>query len=238
MSQTPKNHAFWRGFRGSLPFLPVVTPFAFLFGVIGTEAGLNIAEVMGFSILVIAGASQFAAVQLMTENAPTVVILLAALTVNLRMAMYSASLTPHLGRAPMWQRGLISYLLVDQAYAASILEYENRPQMSVGEKAGYFFGAMLLITPLWYGCALVGALLGKEIPAQCGLDFALPITFLALVAPALRTSAHRMAALVSLVLGLVLSSMPYNLGLPIAGIAGMIAGANVELWLERRGKWN
>ncbi|MFN6979895.1 MAG: AzlC family ABC transporter permease, partial [Gemmobacter sp.] len=67
------RRAFWRGARDALPFLVILVPFALLFGVVGTDAGLSLAQVMGFSIFVIAGASQFAAVQLLAENAPTLV---------------------------------------------------------------------------------------------------------------------------------------------------------------------
>jgi predicted branched-subunit amino acid permease len=85
--ETSRRQAFWTGVRDALPFTIVVIPFAILFGVVGTEAGLNLAQVMGFSIVVIAGASQFAALQLMSENAPTLVVVASALAVNLRMAM-------------------------------------------------------------------------------------------------------------------------------------------------------
>ncbi|MDP7149776.1 MAG: AzlC family ABC transporter permease, partial [Paracoccaceae bacterium] len=86
MSQV--NGAFWSGFRQGLPFILVIVPFALLFGVIATEAGLSIVETLGFSVVVIAGAAQFTALQLMTEQAPTLIVLASALAVNLRMAMY------------------------------------------------------------------------------------------------------------------------------------------------------
>jgi hypothetical protein len=108
--QTSRQQAFRTGVRDALPFTIVVIPFAILFGVVGTEAGLNLAQVMGFSIVVIAGASQFAALQLMSENAPTLIVVASALAVNLRMAMYSAALAPHLGPASLKERALIAYM--------------------------------------------------------------------------------------------------------------------------------
>jgi branched-subunit amino acid transport protein len=116
--------------RDALPFTIVVIPFAILFGVVGTEAGLNLAQVMGFSVVVIAGASQFAALQLMSENAPTLIVVASALAVNLRMAMYSAALAPHLGPASLKERALIAYMTVDQSYALSVQRYEDAPGLS------------------------------------------------------------------------------------------------------------
>ncbi len=223
-----------RGFLDGLPFLLVVGPFAMLFGVIATEAGLNLAEVMGFSVLVIAGASQFAALQMMTDNAPALLVLSASLIVNLRMAMYSASLTPHLGAAPLWQRALIAYFNVDQTYALSVAKYETAPDLPMRQRVAYFFGAATPIGPTWYMFTLAGALLGTRIPEGYGLDFALPIAFLAMVAPMLRTLAHVAAALTSVLLALGLAWMPSGLGLLVAGVVAMVVGAAVEQWREGR----
>ena len=238
MTTSTTKSAFLKGVRDGSPFIVVVIPFAVLFGVVGTEAGLNLAQVMGFSVVVIAGASQFAALALMTENAPTLAILGTALAVNMRMAMYSAALTPHLGKAPMWQRAVLAYFLVDQVYALSAVEYEKTPTRPLGQKVAYFMGVMSMACPFWYAGTLAGALAGTQIPEAFALDFAVPITFLALVAPMLRTGAHITAALVSLVGALTLSFLPYNLGLFIAALAAMWAGAEVERRMVARGTWS
>ena len=133
MSPSTTKIAFWRGVRVSLPFLIVVVPFATLFGVAATEAGLPLAQVMGFTSLVIAGASQFTALQFMMENAPVLVVIASALAVNLRMAMYSAALTPMLGDQALWKRAFISYIIFDQTYNLMALDSENKCLISVGE---------------------------------------------------------------------------------------------------------
>jgi len=220
--------AFLRGARDSVPFMLVLLPFAFLFGVVGTEAGLDLAQVLGFSVLVIAGAAQLTALQLMTEQAPALIVLASALAVNLRMAMYSAALAPWLGAAPFWRRAFAAYLIVDNSYAQSVAAFEARPEMGPAERLSFFFGSMVLIAPLWYFGTLAGALVGRDVTGALPLDFALPITFLALVAPALRTLAHVAAALVAVVLGLALSGLPFNLGLLPAAAAAMATGAEIE----------
>lgn len=234
MASSSTKSAYWKGFRDGLPFTVVVGPFALLFGVLATEAGLNVYETLAFSIVVIAGAAQFTALQLMTENAPTIIVLASALAVNLRMAMYSASLTPYIGAAPLWKRAFAAYFTVDQSYALSIVQYETRPEMTLADRLGYFFGVVTAICPSWYLFTLVGALVGQSIPPEFAIDFAVPITFLAMIGPMLRTPAHIAAAFVSVVLSIACAWVPYNLGLIIAGIGGMMTGAQVELWTERR----
>ena len=225
---------FWRGARDGLPFTLVVTPFALLFGVVATEAGLSVLETMAMTILVIAGAAQFTAVALLVDNAPAFIVILTALAVNLRMALYSASISAHLGPLPLWQRAIAAYFLVDQSYAAAILRYEAEPATAPRAKFAYFLGVMLPVAPLWYGFSYVGAVAGTAIPPEYALDFAVPITFIALIAPALRSLPHVMAAVVSVVVALALWWVPYSLGLIIAAIIAMLAGAGTELMLERR----
>lgn len=212
----------------------MVGPFAVLFGVLATEAGLNVLETLAFSVVVIAGAAQFTALQLMTEEAPTLIVLASALAVNLRMAMYSAALTPYLGKAPLWQRAFIAYFTLDQSYACATAAYEAHPEMPLPERVAYFFGAVAPVVPAWYGCTLLGAMIGTQVPESWALDFALPITFLALVAPMLRTPAHLVAAFVSIVVSLLAAGIPYSMGLLVAGVIAMIAGAQAELYFESR----
>ncbi|MDP5347925.1 MAG: AzlC family ABC transporter permease [Paracoccaceae bacterium] len=236
MTVTTPHTAYWEGVRDGLPFILVVAPFALLFGVVATEAGLNVWETLAFSVVVIAGAAQFTALQLMQENAPTVIVLASALAVNLRMAMYSASLTPHLGATPVWQRAIAAYMMLDQSYACSILAYERNRDWTAAQKMAFYFGAVTPVVPVWYAMTVAGALIGSSMPTGLALDFAVPITFIAMVAPALRTLAHKAAATASVVLALGFAFVPFNLGLIIAGIGGMMVGAQVELWMDRRAR--
>ncbi len=230
---TPKSY-FLKGLIAGSPFMVVVAPFAMLFGVVATEAGFDLVQTMSMSFLVIAGASQFAAVQLMAEQAPLFVILGTSLAVNMRMAMYSAAMVPHMGPAPLWQRALAAYLLVDQSYGVAIQRYDRDHAMTVPQKMAYFFGAVMAVCPLWYLFTYVGAVAGEAIPPEYALDFAVPITFLALVAPYLGSLPHLAAAFVSVVLALALAGLPVGTGLIIAALVGMVTGATVEVWLERR----
>ncbi len=123
----------------------VVGPFAVLFGVVATEAGLNVAETMLFTISVFAGASQFAALQTMQENAPVIVVLATALAVNLRMVMYSVTLARISARCPLRSRALMAYFLVDQSFATTVAEIDRKPDMTAAEKRAVFYGAVVAV---------------------------------------------------------------------------------------------
>ncbi|APE42628.1 branched-chain amino acid transporter AzlC [Sulfitobacter alexandrii] len=228
---TTTKSAYLKGFADGAPFILVIIPFAALFGLIATEAGLSVIEALSFSVVVIAGAAQFTALQLMQEQAPTIIVLASALAVNLRMAMYSASLTPWIGAAPLWQRALAAYLTVDQSYVVAVGQFEKAPEMTIPQRMAYFFGCVTPIVPLWYFFTFIGAYLGAQVPDEWALDFAIPITFLAMIAPMFRTLAHVAAAVVAVVVSLLAVAVPYSLGVIVAGLAGMLAGAQVEYWM-------
>lgn len=231
MPQTRK--AFFRGAAHAMPFFLVIVPFAMLFGVLSAEAGLGPWETQIFSIAVFAGASQLAALQLMQDQAPVLVVLATGLAVNLRMMMYSVALTPHLGGAPLGIRAIIAYFLVDQSFALPMAEYEKHPELTVAEKVAYFFGIVAPITAIWNVSTAVGAQMGRAVPESWGLDFAMPITFIGMTAAMLRTVPHGVAMAVSVGVTLLLWAMPYGTGLLVGAAAGMAAGALTEAWRGR-----
>ena len=98
----------------------------------------------------------------------------------------------------------------------------------------YFLGCALPVCGPWYVATWAGAVAGAAIPEALALDFAVPVTFIALVAPGLRTLPNVAAAVVSVGVALALSGLPYSLGLMVAAVAAMLAGAFVELRQARR----
>ena len=235
MTSATQKSFYWMGFRAGFPFLLVVVPFGTLFGVVATEAGMTTFQTIAFSSVVFAGASQFAALQLMADNAPILIVIATALAVNLRMAMYSASLVVWLGEAPFWQRALVGYVNIDQSYAVSLNKFEDEPDLTLGQRLAFFFGVVSPISPMWVVSTGIGIWVGDGIPEWMALDFAVPICFLAIIAPMMRTSAHMLAAVTSIVCALLLGGVPYNLGLLVAAVIAMIVGAQVEVWMERKG---
>ena len=227
------RQAFWCGYLDCAPFILIVVPYSMLFGVVARDAGLDILQTMAMSVLVIAGASQFTALALLQDQAPVFVALAAALAVNLRMAMYSAALVPHIGHARLGLRAIMAYLMVDQAFAVAVRPYEDRPEMTPPIKVAYYFGCMALICPFWYGFTLMGALVGQAIPAAFSLDFAVPVCFIALTAPLVRSGPHVIAALVAGITALIFAWVPWSLGLLIAAGLGVFVGGQAEILLAR-----
>jgi predicted branched-subunit amino acid permease len=150
------------------------------------------------------------------------------------MAMYSAALSQHVGSLPFWRRALIAYTLTDQTFGVAINRFEREPAASPGWKVAYYLGVSVPVCGPWYLATWLGAVAGGAIPEGLALDFAVPITFLALVGPGLRSVPHLAAATVSVVVSLALAWLPYNLWLLVAAVLAMATGAFVETRLEGR----
>lgn len=217
-----------QGLRDGLPFAIALVPFGLLFGAASAAAGLSVLQATSFSVAVIAGASQFTALALMKDGAPALIVLATALAVNLRMAMYSAALAPHLGTAPLWQRALAAYGLVDATFACADAAFRRHAAWSVPDRMAYLGGVAIPVCLPWFALTILGALVGAGLPAALPLDMAVPLCFIAMVAPGLRTLPQAVAALTSVAGALLLAFMPYGTGLLVAALLAILAGAETE----------
>lgn len=220
----PTRRSFLAGAWAAVPILLAVAPFGFIFGALAIEAGLDVVEAMAMTAIITAGAAQIAALQLMMDDAPALVAVLTGAVVNLRMAMYSASLALHWQGAPMLWRVPAAYFLHDQAYALSLRRYRERPDEPLSDKLGFYFGVGMVTVGVWIGASYVGVVAGRLIPPDWGLGFAVPVCFLAVLGPLIRGRASIAAAVVASVAALLLSGLPYGLGLMIATALGIATG--------------
>jgi 4-azaleucine resistance transporter AzlC len=219
---------FLRGARDELPILLGVIPFGMIYGALAIKAGLPPLMAQLMSAIVFAGSAQFITTQLVAAGVPGLIMVVTGFVVNLRHALYSASLAPHvrhLGRGWKW---LLAYLLTDEAYAVAISRYSSGGAPSPDLRHWYYFGAGMALWATWQISTAVGVFVGGQIPESWGLDFALPLTFIAIVIPALRDRAATAAALVGGLVALGAFGLPLKLGLIVAAIAGILAGMIVS----------
>lgn len=221
---SPTGRGFLAGAWACVPILLAVAPFGFIFGAVASDAGLDLVQAMAMTSIVTAGASQLAALHVMSDGAPALVAVLTGAVVNLRMAMYSASVALHWEGVPMLWRVLGGYFLHDQAYALSMRRYRARPDESLSDKLGFYFGVGLTTVAVWISTSYVGVVAGQMIPAEWGLSFAVPVCFLAILGPLLRGWANIVAAVVASAAAMALDGLPYGLGLVAASALGITAG--------------
>lgn len=209
--------------RALLPMMLGVAPFGVIYGVIALQSGIPPLAAVLMSSLVFAGSAQFLLAQLVSAGAPALLMVGAVGLINLRHALYSASVAPALASLPQRWKLLLAYLLTDEAYAAAIPHLLAVPRSS--QAHWILFGAGFALWLGWQLATLVGVLVGSLLPPDLGLDFALPLTFIAIVVPLIDSRARLIAALVSAMVAVLLVPLPYKTGLFAAALAGLAAGA-------------
>ncbi|MCC7117433.1 MAG: AzlC family ABC transporter permease [Anaerolineales bacterium] len=229
MHEAKKN--FLDGMKAELPLLVGVFPFGLIYGALAVNAGLSRLAAQAMSAIVFAGSAQFVTAQLVADSAPALVIVLTIAIVNIRHMLYSASLAPYLKDVSVKWKALLAYLLTDEAYAPSIIYYEKNGVTPFSH--WFLFGAGCALWINWQistalGIFLVGYLTENDILKTIPLDFALPLTFIAMVVPILKDKPLTLAALSAGGTALLAQALPFKLGLILAALVGIIVGTSLE----------
>jgi 4-azaleucine resistance transporter AzlC len=218
----------WAGARDSLPMLLGAAPFGIIFGTLAGPSGLSPAGALAMSLFVFAGSSQFIALTLIASGAGLAVILLTTLVVNLRHALYSATLLPHVAGLRQRWRIPLAFWLTDETFAVVHHHYLKADYSPF--KHWYYLGSCLAMYVNWNLWTLSGILLGRSLPRleHLGLEFAMAATFTGIVVPLLRNRPMVAAALGAAGVALAGHALPYKLGLMLAALAGVVIGVVLE----------
>jgi 4-azaleucine resistance transporter AzlC len=216
---------FRAGVRAALPSLLGLVPFGLVAGIAAVNAGLSPLQAVGLSAVVFAGAAQLAAIDLLARDASLAVVVVTAVVINLRMAMYSASIAPYFESFRRRWKLVCSYLLTDVSYALSIAEFTDESGI---DRRWYYLGAAGAIWAVWQVTTVAGVLLGTGIPESWGVGFAVPLVFLTLLVADVSDRPRLVAALVGGSVAVVGAGWPLNLGLLGGALAGVVAGVVVD----------
>ena len=214
--------AFIDGARDMLPMTVGLIPFGIVCGVGALAAGASPLAAIAMSMIVFSGAAQIIAAQLLAAGAPFAVIVLSCFVISLRFLMYSAALAPFLKPVDQRWRNLVAFLLTDQAFASTIQRFRASPDLRAN--VSYFIGGGGVLWLAWQLATIVGILAGAIIPPAWQLEFAVPLCFLALLAPLLRGRVALIVFATAGVAAIALDAMPMRLSMICAGLAGIAVG--------------
>jgi 4-azaleucine resistance transporter AzlC len=221
------------GARDTVPMLVGAAPFGVIFGTLSVAAGLSATASLGMSLLVFAGSSQFIGVSLIGAGTALPVLWLTTFVVNLRHALYSATLLPFARDWPLRWRWPLAFWLTDETFA--VVEHRFRTKGAEGGQ-WYWLASSLAMYGNWVLWSAVGVSLGQSLPglASLGLDFAMGATFAAIVAPQLKRRPALGAALSASVVAMLGRGLPYKLDLMLAAVVGVATGLLLEQWNKRK----
>ena len=215
-----KIDTFIKGILDILPLMIPVVPFGIIYGVIGVEIGFSPMEVFALSFVIFAGSSQIAFAQLFAAGASPLVMISSVAVINSRHILYGAVLAEYLGKLRLTWKILLSYLMADQAFSVSSAYFKK----NVKNKNVHFhmLGSGLTLWSLWQLSTLIGIVLGNIVPAQLGLEFAIPLTFFSLILSELRKLDHVIIILISGICSVLTYNFPFKIYIIFSAIFSLI----------------
>jgi 4-azaleucine resistance transporter AzlC len=212
------------GIVAMAPLLVGVVPFAVIFGAVAVANSLSVPGAVAMSAFVFAGSAQFIGASLLGAGVATGFIVFTTFVVNLRHALYSLTLAPNLKHLP--QRWLLplSFLLTDEAFAVVVQRYQRADASPY--KHWFYLGAAGALYLPWQLFTWLGLWVGASIPnpERWGLEFTLPLTFIAILVPLVRGRSIVVCIAAAGISSLLLNGLPNKLGLVLSALIGVAAG--------------
>ena len=211
---------FFKGVIDVSPLMIPVVPFGLIFGILAIDIGFSPLATMGMSLIIFGGASQIVLLQLFSGGASSLVIISSVGAVNSRHLLYGAVVSEHLSDLKLIWKIIISYFLIDQAFAISN-NYLKKNKNS--NRYFHLVGGGATCWLIWQSTTFLGIMLGAAIPEKLGLSFAVPLTFLALLVNDFRKLINVIVITISgLVATLGYNYIPFKAYVIVAAVTGLI----------------
>lgn len=223
------RRAFWAGFRDIVPLAVPGIPFGFVLGVVIAESGLDQFVAWLSSPIILAGAAQLAAVELLAESASAAVVLVTVAFINSRHLMYSAVMRPKFSGFPNWFKAVGPYVLIDQAFALAITQPDD---MDDRTRMWHFLGSGTFLWVMWMSATGMGVLVGDITEPEWQLGFAVPLLFGGLMVISITNRAGMVAAAVGGIVAVLGADLPQGSGVLLAIVLGVAAGGFMDARLE------
>jgi branched chain amino acid efflux pump len=187
-----------------LGIIATAAGFGFVYGLAARTAGFSPLEAGAMSVVVFAGAAQFAAVGYVAGGFSWLAIVLLTAFLNARHLLYSAALAPWYADRPKAERAAMAHLLTDEAFALSITHFRR---LGRRDRWGYWFAAIGATFIPWNLATVAGVLVGGAMPdpSRFGLDIVFPAAMAGLAVALVTGRRELVAAIVGAVVGVAIS---------------------------------
>lgn len=224
VSAPPAHRAhFFAGVRAITPMVVGVAPFGLAIGAAAAASDASTAAALASAPIILAGAAQLTAIQMLDAGVAPVVIVASALMINARILLYSTSLAPWFRGAPLRTRLLLAFPVIDQLHFTCVPRFEQGDLDRSGRIA-FYAGAATWLLSAWIASNSVAILVGARLPEAAGLHVAAPVALAGLMAKSINGGHTRWAAATAAVLAVVAVGLPFRSVVLVASVAGIAVG--------------
>lgn len=213
-----------RLYTDGLGVIASASGFGLVYGLAARAAGFSPIEASAMSVLVFAGASQFAAVGYVLGGFSWFGVILLTAFINARHFLYAAALAPFLADRPRPVRAVLAHFLTDEAFALSLAHFRR---IGRADLRGYWYAALVTTFIPWNAATLVGVIVGGSIPepGRLGLDIIFPAAMAGLAVGLVTGRRELIAALVGAVVAVGVSlAWDPAAGIIAGGLLGPVVG--------------
>jgi predicted branched-subunit amino acid permease len=227
---TWRHPEFKRGAREMLDVSLGLGAWGFVTGLAMVQGGLSAPMALLMTAVVFSGGAQLVAVPMMAAGSPIVVVLLTALCLNLRFAVFSATWRQYFHALPRAQRLRMMFFAAD----FNIVIFTKRwpkAQPEIGQ-VPYYWGGVAINFGAWQVSSIAGIFLGQQIPAAWGMGFAGTLTLMALTCSLLKDRITWSAAVVAACAAVAAYALPLKLNVLVAIASAVAMGLMLERALD------
>jgi 4-azaleucine resistance transporter AzlC len=193
--------------------------FGVVYGLAARQAGFSVIEGTAMSLLVFAGAAQFAAVGLVAQGVPWVGIVVLTALLNARHLLYSAALAPWFAKRSRLERAASAHVLTDEAFALALPAFRT---LGRHDRSTYALAAAIPAVP-WMIATTVGLIGGSLLPdpTVLGIDVVFPAAMAGLAVALITDRRSVVAAVAGALVGVAVAliSQP-SVGILVGGLVG------------------
>lgn len=218
--------AFLDGAKAVTPMVVGIAPFGLAIGAAAAASSVSTPAALASSPLIIAGAAQLTAIQMLDAGAAPLVIIASALMINARILLYSASIAPWFRGESLARRLLLAVPVIDQLHFTCVPRFEQGDLDRTGRMA-FYAGAATWLLSAWIAANSAAILIGARLPSSAGLHVAAPLALAGLLAKSIADRRAATAAAVSALVVVAAVGLPFRSTVLVASIAGIVAAIGV-----------
>ena len=174
-----KTSDYLQGVKAGVPIILGIIPVGVAFAIMARQSGFSILETIMMSATVFAGASQMVSVNMYSQGADLLAIILATFVINLRHLIMSTCIMHKMKSDNVLMKAVVSFGITDESFAIfTNLESEEAT-------IGFFMGLISVTYSTWVLSTVLGAISVKLLPAIIAnsLGISLYAMFIALLIP-------------------------------------------------------